>query len=76
MPAKVLTLPLTPRTQATARLRRALCASGLTQHEAGALVGKDARQIRRWLSGRVSLGALELLVVLELAGRNDNREAA
>lgn len=57
-----------PRPQARARasalLRRVLCSAGLTQQEAGARVGKDARQVRRWLSGDVPLGALELLAAL------------
>jgi len=56
------------RTVASARLRRAICAAGLTQHEAGALIGKDARQVRRWLSGRVALGALELVAAIESLG--------
>lgn len=64
-PAKVVPLPLPARTLATARLRRALCASGLSQHAAGELLGVDARQVRRWLSREVSLGPLELLVALE-----------
>lgn len=70
-PAKVVPLPLPARTLATARdgaaarLRRAICAAGLSQHEAGALAGVDARQVRRWLSREVSLGPLELLVALE-----------
>lgn len=69
-------VPLRPsaRTLATARLRRAIYDSGLTQHEAGQLVGVDGRQLRRWLSGDVSLGALELFV--ELERRGSKRRAA
>jgi transcriptional regulator with XRE-family HTH domain len=61
------------RTLATARLRKVICSLGLTQEEAGRLVGVDGRQVRRWLSGDVSLGALELLIELEAIS---NREAA
>jgi len=65
MTVKLVTVGQRARTLATARLRREICASGLTQAEFGALVGVDARQVRRWLSGRVSLGALEALCALE-----------
>jgi hypothetical protein len=64
-PSRVVTLPGPTRTRASARLRRALCDARLTQEQAGRLVGKDARQVRRWLTGGVPLGALELLVALE-----------
>jgi hypothetical protein len=37
------------RALASARLRRAICAAGLSQQAAGELVGVDARQVRRWL---------------------------
>lgn len=53
------------RTLATARLRIAIRDAGLTREEAAALLGKDARQVRRWLSGRVSLGPLELLCAID-----------
>lgn len=53
------------RTLASARLKIAVDRSGLSQQNLGALVGVDARQVRRWLSGAVSLGPLELLAVIE-----------
>lgn len=48
----------------SAALRREICAAGLTQHEAGALVGTDAREVRRLLAGHVSVRGVRLLLVL------------
>jgi hypothetical protein len=62
----------TARTLATARLRRAIVAADLTQERAGGLLKRDARQVRRWLSGRVSLGPLELLCAIEAATTKDS----
>lgn len=70
------TLAPEPRTLATARLRRAICATGLSQERAGQLVGKDGRQVRRWLSGSVALGALELLLALEKIQADDGDKRA
>ena len=53
------------RDRACARLSDALAASGLSQQRAGELLGVDARQVRKWLHGEVTLGPLELLVALE-----------
>ena len=70
------TAPAATRTlRAAAFLRRRLCECGVTQEQAAALIGKDSRQVRRWLSGRVSLGALELLVELERLGAERKRAA-
>lgn len=51
------------RTTASARLKSALCAAGLTQDEAGRLVGVDGRQVRRWLAKPPPV--LQMLVELE-----------
>lgn len=51
------------RAAASAKLRRAICAAGLTQEEAARLIGRDGRQVRRWL--RSPPPVLALLVELE-----------
>jgi hypothetical protein len=56
-------------------IRRAICAAGLTQAEAGALVGVDSRRIRRWIAGGVSLQAVELLLRLEQQGQRGGNGA-
>lgn len=66
MPAKVLTLRPSPRTLASARLRRARFTAELTQEQVAQLLGIDARQVRRWENGESPMGALEALVLLEL----------
>jgi len=57
-----------PRTPGAERLRRALCASGLTQEEAGKLVGVSGRQVRKWLTSS-PVGPVDLLVALEERAR-------
>jgi hypothetical protein len=76
MSAKVITLRPTARTRASSRIQKLICEAGLTQDEAGKLRGKDARQVRRWLSGKVSLGALELVIELEDLIEAKKRRAA
>ncbi len=61
-PPKLATVTQLTRTPGSARLRRAICAAGLTQDQAGALVGRDGRQVRRWLKGSTEL---DLLCALE-----------
>lgn len=56
----------TVRTEARAAasyLRERLRACGLTQEQAGKLIGKDGRQIRRWLKNPPPV--VELLMLLE-----------
>lgn len=55
-------------------LRRELCAAGLTQAEAAALEGTDAREVRRLLAGHVSVRGVRLL--LRLRELNQSKEAA
>lgn len=61
------------RALASSELGRRIRVARMTQESAGALVRVDARQVRRWLSGDVSLGPLELYLVLD---RLDTSEAA
>ena len=56
------------RAPASAYLRRKLCAAGLTQDAAGALIGREGRQIRRWLTKPPPV----LLLLVELEAANDN----
>jgi len=65
---KMLPGPGLARTQASSVVRRARVRAGLTQEQAGELLGVDARQVRRWESGESPMGALELVVLLEGAG--------
>lgn len=60
------------RALASARLRRAICAAGLTQDEAGALVGVDGRQVRRWLASPPDV----LRLLDELEARAERKQAA
>jgi hypothetical protein len=52
---------------AASALRRAICDAGLTQEQAGRLVGVDGRQVRRWLANPPP--ALALLLELEAVRR-------
>jgi hypothetical protein len=54
-------------------LRRRLCAAGLTQEQAARLIGRDGRQVRRWLASPPPV--LQLLAALE-AMNDVIREAA
>jgi hypothetical protein len=51
-------------------LRSRLCAAGLTQEEAARLIGRDGRQLRRWLASPPPV--LRLLVELDTLAANDN----
>jgi hypothetical protein len=55
------------RAAASACLRRAICAAGLTQEQAGRLIGVEGRQVRRWLAKAPDV--LVLLVELERLGQ-------
>lgn len=56
--------PLT-RTPASATLARAIRGAGLTQEQAGKLVGVEDRQVRRWLKGAARADRLDLLCAIE-----------
>jgi hypothetical protein len=53
---------------AASALRRAICDAGLTQEQAGRLVGVDGRQVRRWLANPPPVLAL-LLELEAMTGR-------
>jgi transcriptional regulator with XRE-family HTH domain len=54
------------RAQLSSRLRFAIQELGLTQAQAGARLRVEARQVRRWLNGGVSIATWELVEALEL----------
>ena len=64
MKPKLVTPLPEPRTLASAALKELRRAAGLTQEQAGALIGLDARQVRRWENAEVPLGPLELTELL------------
>lgn len=53
-------------------LRQRLCAAGLTQDEAARLVGRDGRQVRRWLRNPPPV----LVLLAELEALGEGRKAA
>lgn len=65
MPSRMRTPADVARTLASAEdLDAVITAAGLTREQAAELVRKDPRQVRRWLSGTVPLGALELYLAV------------
>lgn len=64
------------RSPGAKRLRRLICASGLTQEAAAALAGLDARHLRRVLSGERHCKWVELVAKLEELAEQKGRKAA
>ena len=67
---------LTLRRAAAARLRRLVCASGLSTEEIARRYGLGVRTVQRLIAGKTRMTGHELLCALEADVANDVKEAA
>lgn len=63
--AKVTRTSDDSRPRAASKLKSLRLERGLTQEQAAALVGVDARRVRKWENGEAAIDAVEYLLELE-----------